>query len=57
MQDLKLLKAKRVATGIMALMMLVVVLFSFFYIAVEAGHDCRGENCPICAAFNNVKTH
>ncbi len=24
------------------------LLFSTIYIAVESGHDCSGEDCPIC---------
>ena len=55
MNDLKLLKTKRVAAGIIAVMMLVIVLFSVFYIASEAGHDCSDENCPICACIQQCE--
>ncbi len=37
------------AAGILSLLMLSVVLFSAFFIAAEAGHDCTEEDCPICA--------
>ncbi len=40
--------SKRITMGIIGLVMLVIVLFSSFYIASEANHDCRGEDCPIC---------
>ncbi len=42
---------KRVAAGIMGLLMLFIMLFSSFYIAAEADHDCKGEDCPICACI------
>ncbi|MBQ6967139.1 MAG: hypothetical protein IJP84_04465 [Lachnospiraceae bacterium] len=35
----------------MAFMMLFVVLFSAFFIAVEANHHCEGDDCPICACI------
>ena len=38
----------RITAGVMGLMMLVLVLFSAFYIAAEADHDCSGEDCLIC---------
>ena len=47
--DQKFLVIKRITAGIIAMMMLVVVLFSVFYISVEAEHDCTGKNCPVCA--------
>ncbi len=28
-----------------------ITLFSHFYLAMEAGHDCDGEDCPICACM------
>ncbi len=55
MNDLKLLKSKKVAAGIIAFMMLVVILFSVFFIAAEARHDCSGENCPICACIQQCE--
>ncbi len=41
-------EAKRMITGVMVLMMLATMLFSAFFIAEEADHDCTGEDCPIC---------
>ena len=55
MSNLKLLKSRRVTAGIIALIMLVVVLFSAFYISAEADHDCSGENCPICACIQQCE--
>ena len=49
MNVLRNLHSKRIATGIIIFMMLVFVLLSGFFIAAEAGHDCCGEDCPICA--------
>ena len=41
-------RAKRIAAGVMGLMMLVLVLLSALYMAAEADHDCAGEDCPVC---------
>ncbi len=51
MGSFKDLQQKRFTAGIMALMMLVIVLFSVSFIAAEADHDCRGDDCPICACI------
>ncbi len=32
----------------MSFIMLSLMLFSVFFIAVEAGHECEGEDCHIC---------
>ncbi len=40
---------------IMAAMMLVVMLFSSFFIAAHADHDCTGEDCPICACIQQCE--
>ena len=42
------LKKRIVSVGMIALI-LAVMLFSAFFIAAEADHDCTGEDCPICA--------
>ncbi len=39
----------------MAMMLLFIILFSAFYIAAEAGHDCCGEDCHICACIRLCK--
>lgn len=48
-------KVLRITAGIMGLMMLVIVLFSTFYIAAEADHDCCSEDCPICACIHQCE--
>ena len=52
-------KRINITAGIMAVMMLIVVLFSSFYIAAHADHECTGEDCPICACIqqceNNIR--
>ena len=37
--------------NIMCIMMLVCVLFSALFIAVEARHECTDEDCPVCACM------
>lgn len=41
-------KAKRFTGSIIAVMVLLIVLLSAFCLGHEAGHDCSGEDCPIC---------
>ena len=41
--------------GVMGLMMLVILLFSAFFIAVEAEHDCCGEDCPVCVCIRQCE--
>ena len=48
MRDLNSTHTRRCAAGVMGFMMLLIVLFSAFYITVETDHDCSGEDCPIC---------
>lgn len=55
MRNSKPLKASKITAGIMGLMMLVIVLFSAFYIAVEVNHDCTGEECPVCACIQQCE--
>ncbi len=49
-------KFLRIAAGILALALLAVVLFSAFYLAAEAEHDCAGEDCPICACIRQCES-
>ena len=39
---------KRFAAAILAAVIAFALLFSVFYIAAEADHDCPGEECLIC---------
>ncbi len=48
-------KGFKITAGILGLMTLVIVLFSSFYIAAEADHDCRGEDCPVCACVRQCE--
>ncbi len=45
--------------SIMCFMILVFVLLSYFFIAIELDHDCCGEDCHICECmemcFNTVR--
>ncbi|MGN0665513.1 MAG: hypothetical protein ACI4KF_03195 [Huintestinicola sp.] len=45
------MQTKKNAAGIlMALSIVFAMIFSFSFIALESGHDCTGEDCPICEA-------
>ncbi len=48
-------KGSRIIAGVMGLMMLMIVLFSAFYIAAEAEHDCCGEDCPVCVCIRQCE--
>ena len=39
----------------MAVMMLLVVLFSSFFIAAHADHECDGRDCPVCACIQQCE--
>ncbi len=51
---------KRLAAFIFAALVLFALMTSLFVIIHEAGHDCSGENCPVCAVIavcqNTLKT-
>ncbi len=46
---------KRIAAGIMGILMLFIMLFSAFYIAAETDHDCSGEDCPVCVCIQQCE--
>ena len=45
-------KTNRKIAGIIAVMMLVVMLFSASYITSHIHHECKGEDCPVCACMH-----
>ncbi len=51
MQEFMATRDRRITAGIMAVIMLFSLLFSVLFIAVEADHDCTGDDCPICACI------
>jgi len=55
MRYFEISKSKRFVSGILAILLLSVMLFSTFYIAHEADHDCTGEGCPICACIQQCQ--
>lgn len=51
MRGLKDFKIK-IVSGIIAMMMLLYIVFSTFFISLEANHKCEDEeNCPICVCM------
>lgn len=48
-------KQNRILSMLMAAVVAFVLLFSATFIAVEANHDCVGDNCPICQQINTCK--
>lgn len=55
MRDSGISNTRRIAAGIVGVMMLVVVLLSASYIAAEADHDCTGDDCPICVCIQQCE--
>lgn len=47
-------KKKRVFSMAVCILFLFVTFASLFYIVKEAGHECTGENCPICACVHQA---
>ena len=42
----------KIAAGIIVMMMLLYIIFSTFFISLEANHHCEDEeNCPICVCM------
>ena len=48
-------KKQRILAFLMCVVIVLVSLFSFFFIAVGFDHDCSGTDCPICVQINNAK--
>ena len=48
-------KRNRVLSVLLAASVLFVILSSVFFIAIEADHDCVGEDCPICYQISVCK--
>ena len=45
-------RSTRALAMLLAALLAVVMLFSVFYIALEADHDCHGEDCAVCAVLS-----
>lgn len=45
-------KKNRITAVFLAIMVLIVMLSSAFFIAAEADHDCVGKGCPVCYQIN-----
>ena len=50
-----MIKQKKVVSALLALLLMLSLFFSVFFIAVEADHDCTGEDCPICCQIQNCE--
>lgn len=48
-------KNKRITAGILLVMLLVLVLFSTFYISSESEHDCVGAKCHVCISIQQCE--
>ena len=45
----------RTLAGIMAVMILLVMMFSAIFIVSHTDHDCTGEDCPVCACLQQCE--
>lgn len=45
-------REKRTAAMLLAALLAAVMLFSVFFIVLEADHDCAGEDCAVCAVLS-----
>lgn len=55
MNQTKFSKSGKTINGLFAAMILVVVLFSSFYIAYEADHNCTGKDCSVCTCIQKCE--
>ncbi len=55
MQDLRFSNKNRIAATMIAVMVIVFMLFSALFIAVETAHHCDGEDCPICSSIQQCE--
>ena len=46
------LMTKRIAAGTLCLFLILTLLLSGLYVAAEAGHECTGEECAVCAVIH-----
>ena len=50
-KELQYYKQQKRKSFAMALMLIFCIMFSVCFIAAEAGHECSGEDCPVCASL------
>lgn len=50
------LGGRRLAAGLLLTAFLLVMLFSAVFPAAEAGHDCTGDGCAVCAVIQQCQT-
>ncbi len=48
-------KTTRISACVSAFIMLAFILLSVVFIAIEADHECIGEDCPVCAGIRQCK--
>lgn len=46
---------KRLLKAVVSILLILVVLSSALFIAVEAGHDCTGAGCAVCRQIGAVE--
>lgn len=46
---------KRLLKAVVSILLILVVLSSALFIAVEAGHDCTGAGCAVCRQISAVE--
>ncbi len=42
---------RRIASLFLAVLLTVILLFSYFYVLTHLKHKCTGEDCPVCAGI------
>ncbi len=49
------LKLRIIAASVL-IVILAVMLFSLFFVAIEADHDCQGEGCSVCLQIEQCES-
>lgn len=48
-------KKQKIRVSIVCAVFVIITFLSIFLIAGRADHDCRGENCPVCACIHQAE--
>ena len=48
------MKTMKITAVLVAALFLLALLFSLFYLVAESGHDCAGEDCPVCRVIATI---
>lgn len=51
----QLFRQRRLKAAVLAVLTVVLILFSVLFLSKEADHVCRGGHCPVCACMRRCE--